>query len=424
MGARAEVSLEPTTAGPARLVFTGVWALAQSPAQLRDLPSQFQDVHEGIPPKKIKGRGGIRFQTTPSGVTLATNRDRTPPLWYSAAEEFGSWALATFAEQGDPQQLKIVKERLESLAVSFIDTFPIKRGQSWIDVETLPNHVKSVAMVVPRSVVTASVGNKINFGRMARQAGVEGVVIPRTFETAAKAIEALASQTKSSSDMVFVKSSTGTLGKEVWPVLAKDLPDFLKARGGLTRHELVQEGVQGLALHNGKKFWMRSWFIVHGGALYVSHYAMAIVFGEKFDSSTSSRWAHADFNHDGVVIDDVKVVTGEPSGAKWIAAIIAAAKVAGPMFASVVAESAEDNLKYHVLGVDAVPQASGSVMFVECNMFADMKLAPPKDRMAFAVLRLLFGVVKGGGEVDDDLTKVWTAPSPAPKPTYEPKSEL
>jgi hypothetical protein len=49
-------------------------------------------------------------------------------------------------------------------------------------------------------------------------------------------------------------------------------------------------------------------------------------------------------------------------------------------------------------------------MLVECNIMPAVEKKDPHDLLAVSVLRLLFGVVKGDGEVDVEMTKVWTAP--------------
>jgi hypothetical protein len=356
-----------------------------------------------------KGGIPIRFKKSSSGITVAANKGQS--LWRGAAEEFGVWARATLAKQQDPEKMRILKERMRSLALSYVDTYSINRGKSWIDVDSLPKGITSVALLIPRKVVTDTVGDKLHFGQLAKQVGVEGVVVPRTFESAAEALGALTGPTNSSkSNIVFVKSSTGTAGKEVEPVAIHGLAAFLAARGGLKRGELIQEEVDGLALHQGRKFVIRSWFIVHGGALYVSHHAFAIVHGQKYDASTASRDVHVDHDHPDTAAGDLKVFTGEAGRAKWVAAIIAAAKLAGPMFESVVAATAKDNLLYHVFGVDVIPKATGDVMFVECNIFPHMGVERPKDSMAFSVLRLLYGVLQGADEGDDEMTKVWSLP--------------
>jgi hypothetical protein len=116
----------------------------------------------------------------------------------------------------------------------------------------------------------------------------------------------------------------------------------LELRGGLKRHELIQEGVEGLALHNGKKLVIRSHFIVHGGALYVSHILVAIVHGLKFDTSTATHAVHVDHVHPDTMFGDLKDLVGDADinmkwladNMKWLAAIVAAAKLAGPMFES------------------------------------------------------------------------------------------
>jgi hypothetical protein len=214
--------------------------------------------------------------------------------------------------------------------------------------------------------------------------------------------------------MVFVKTSTSAGGHGVEPVQTKALATFLEGRGGLKPGELIQEGVDGLALHDGKKFVIRCYFIVYGGALYVSHNAVAVVHANAFDGSDTTREVHVDHKLAGTIIHDLQAVTGKEASATWIAAIIVAAKLAGPMFERVVAESAKDNLLYHVFGVDALPKTDGSVMFIECNISPNMVhpegAMVANNRMVRSVFRLLFGVLKGEGFVDDEMTKVWTLP--------------
>jgi hypothetical protein len=353
----------------------------------------------------------IRFVKSGSGITQAANRAQK--LWRNAADTFGAWAHATVYNQRDPQQLRILKERMQSLAVSYIDTYTIVNGQTWVVVDSLPKRITSVAQLIARKIVTDTVGDKIRFSRLAKQVGIEGTIVPRTFESAAEANEAFSGPTASdaSSDLVFIKSSISSAGRGVEPVLTKDLPAFLAARGGLKRGELIQEGVDGLALHNGKKFVIRSYFIVHGGALYLSHNALAMLHSKIFNASSALHEIHVDLSHADSIYSDLQGVVGDAANAKWIAAIAAAGKLAGPMFERVVAESATDNLRYHVFGVDVLPKASGAVMLVESNIFPNLERELPAiDRMAVSVLRLLFGVLKGGSDVDEEMTKVWTVP--------------
>jgi hypothetical protein len=64
-------------------------------------------------------------------------------------------------------------------------------------------------------------------------------------------------------------------------------------------------------------------------------------------------------------------------------------------------------------------------MFVESNVFPGMRIRRTKARMALSVLRLLYGLLQGDGEVDDEMTKVWSLPSPrVPKWETERRSEL
>jgi hypothetical protein len=388
------VTANPSTAleSKGRLLVSGVWE--HNAAQL------FVD---GQTLDSNKAGTAIRFERI-SNLTLAKNR--LHDLWQRAAKEFVSWALATFTQHGDPQQLNIVTERMQSLAFSYIDTHPIARGKSWVAADSLPKGISSVARLVSRKIVTDTVGDKRNFGRLAKQVGVEGTVVPRTFESAAEAIAALSSN----SNLVFVKSTSGAGGKEVEPVATKNLSTFLELRGGLKPHELIQEGIEGLALHNGKKLVIRSHFVVHGGALYVSRVLVAIVHGLNFDTSIATHAVHVDHAHPDTQYGDLKDFTGDADNTKWFAAVVAAAQLAGPMFERVVRETAEDNLQYHVFGVDVLPRSTGDVMFVECNIFPNIPDFKHYNDLAASVLRLIYGVQKGDGTVDDDLTKVWTLP--------------
>ena len=81
------------------------------------------------------------------------------------------------------------------------------------------------------------------------------------------------------------------------------------------------------------------------------------------------------------------------------------------MYEEVVAETAKDELLYHVYGADALPKNDGTVMIIDSNMYPNMRGDTKEmDRMAASVLRLVFGVLKGHGEVDEDLTRVWVLP--------------
>ena len=75
----------------------------------------------------------------------------------------------------------------------------------------------------------------------------------------------------------------------------------------------------------------------------------------------------------GVVKDDLTALFGEGANAKWIDAIVKAARQAGPMFERVVASTATDGkLLYAVHGIDALPKAGGGAMLIESNIFPSM----------------------------------------------------
>ena len=171
-----------------------------------------------------KHHSGTRLEKTSMGLFVAANR---PGGWTSAADNFARWALAVADARGTAA-LKVLQRRFETFALSYIDTY--NGGFLDLNTSSTPSSIVDVAELVDRKVVAWTLDDKLNYARTAKALGLEGTVVPRTFESLPEATAALAGGAEK---LLFVKSAGGSGGREVEAVLSTDLPAFLDARGGL-----------------------------------------------------------------------------------------------------------------------------------------------------------------------------------------------
>jgi prolyl 4-hydroxylase len=323
----------------------------------------------------------------------------------------------------------MLQMRLKTMAISYIDPF---KGNKLGFVG--PDSVTSIARTVHRNV-SNYIGDKRQFGREAKRVGIEGTVIPRTFESAVDAATVLGAD-PSASELVFLKGRFGTAGKEV---VAKHTKDLAAMTEGLPKHYIIQEGVKNLALFEGRKYTVRAYLVAHGGALFISRFAFAIIHGTQYDAADASF--ETQVKHEGYMKKGSKVIlrpvldlnsksldgvfAGDSGGEKLMNALTAAARLAGPMFDRIVESTRLDKHRFAIMGIDAIPKADGSVRFIECNSWPNLihtsevnaKVNVP---MVMSVLRKLFlsaSAAEEGGvdESDDDalddlslrLVKVW-----------------
>lgn len=217
---------------------------------------------EPAPSVSISKNKGVRLRKQPSGLhfVASTNRGATYAHSFEQATiELKRWA----ATQGEAMEQKL-KGAIEHVAVTYImtDGSP-DRGRSkghYLDAASIPDQITAIARLLPKAM-TDEIDDKRTFGRLAKEAGVEGTVVPRTFESAAEAFEVLAAD-PAASDIVFVKSAHGSGGDAITVERTTDLKTLI-----LPRHHIIQEGVTS---KSREVYKLRAFVIVHGGKLYLS----------------------------------------------------------------------------------------------------------------------------------------------------------
>lgn len=295
----------------------------------------------------------------------------------------------------------------------------------FLDLASTPEFdaVTAMARVLPKRM-TDYIDNKRSYGRLARQAGVEGTdsAVPRTFDTTADAIKVLGSD-PAASKYVFIKDVYGAGGLGVTVRRTADLKDV-----ELGPHQIIQAGVTKFALVEGRTIKIRTYVIAYRGKLYLSRH------WHGYKGSSLYNPDSADEDLDGQHVSQLflhkesKVAYWEKNGGayliaedaplrkEWTAGIAAAATLMLPMFDKIVSATADDPYRYHIFGLDAVPREDHSVQIIECNPFPNLitQQAPlaranlidggcTATRMLASVLRLLFGMEAG---VPDDLIEL------------------
>ena len=212
---------------------------------------------------------GARLKRTLSGMLFATTRGASVAASFeSGAALLQRWATAKgFATENE------LKKKLAYTAVTYIMTTTGEGRDTgmFLDLADTPEFdaVTVVIRVLPKRM-TDYIDDKRIFGRLAKQAGVEGAnsAVPRTFESVADAVKVLGAD-PAASKHVFIKDTYGSCGTGVHVELTKNLKskDFK-----LGDHQIIQEGVTNFALFEGRTVKIRAFFIAYRGRLYLSTY--------------------------------------------------------------------------------------------------------------------------------------------------------
>ena len=249
-----------------------------------------------------------------------------------------------------------------------------------------------------------------------QQAGVEGTVVPRTFDTAAAAFKTLSAD-PSASKVVFVKDVNGAGGLDI---VCKQVSSLERYK--LSPDAIIQEGATDFALVDGRKWTIRAYVVVHGGRLYVSRHFNGFKHPSRYNPDADAADLEQQHISNGNTNAHVKAKSFADVGGRlmgpsdledadvWTEALIDATRQMAQMYEAMVAATADDPYRYHIFGVDAIPRTSGTVQIIEVNPFPNLvafeaqpgkgnpdlasciKYSTEKVKMVASVLRLLFGM--------------------------------
>lgn len=217
-------------------------------------------------PAAVPVQGARLKRLRPSGMLYASTRKAFDKVFELAASSVLRWAAA----KGDAVKMQL-QRKLAHMAVTYIMTTSGEKRDTgmFLDLASTPESdaVTVIARVLPKRV-TDYIDDKRSYGRLARQAGVEGVdsVVPRTFESTADAIKVLGAD-PGASKYVFIKDVGAAGGLGISVRHTADLKDV-----ELGKHQIIQEGVTKFVIVEQRKFKIRLYVIAYRGKLYLSRY--------------------------------------------------------------------------------------------------------------------------------------------------------
>lgn len=327
---------------------------------------------------------GARLKRLPnSGMLYASTRKAFDKTFELAALSVLRWAAA----KGDAVKMQL-QRKLAHMAVTYIMTTSGEKRDTgmFLDLASTPEFdaVTGIARVLPKRM-TDHVDDKRNYGRLAKQAGVEGTdsAVPRTFESTADAVKVLSAD-PAACKYVFIKDVHGSGGTGISVRRTADLKDIK-----IGPHQIIQEGVTKVVLVEGRSLKIRTYLVVYCGKLYLSRYWGAFKGSSLYDPDKAEseddlnrQLVSQHFNHSMSKNDYWKANGGRmliaedaPLRKEWTAAIVTATTMMAPVFDTIVAATTNDPYRYHVLGLDAIVRKESeeySVQIIEANPFPDL----------------------------------------------------
>lgn len=358
---------------------------------------------------------GARLHLLPSGMLFATTRGYR----VAAVFERGILELQRQTALESPEAVKTLRQKLNHIAVTYACQFcdgatPTGTGRK-LSFVGIPERISVIVQLVHK-LTTDYIDDKQVFGRLARQAGVEGTVVPRTFASTAEAIKVLTAD-PAASEVVFIKPIGGAGGKAVRCMRVADLHSVQ-----IGKHDIIQEGATNFALLRERKWTIRAYVVIHNGRLYVSRHFNGFKHATPYNpSAVDLDEQHISNGHTEAHRKATSFETAggrlvgpsdfDDNGTAWTEAVINAVKRMAPMFGKITAATKHDPYRYLVLGIDAIPRLGGDVQIIEVNPYPNLSAfedqspdfgnpdqktcemyTREKVRLLASVFRLIFGM--------------------------------
>jgi hypothetical protein len=373
------------------------------------------DCIEGI---KEGGQGSKenRFQLSSSGLYIASNRGFSD-VWNLTSGMLLHWS------QMAPERTKAWAAKIKTDALSYVDT---NGGHQLVfdSNGSLPTSISTIWKVVPRNV-TNFIDDKLTFGKAAREAGLEGTFVPRTFETKEHAEDVLDPK---ETEIFFVKDRFGTKGKGITIHSIEELPNL-----ELPKWHVIQNAVnKDLALYDDRKVTARLFFIVMHGGLFVHHSGWIKAQSSPYDPKATNHSTHVSHDYKSVYNIDLYVPPMEidfhmpfhafmydernwgpnfdmkvENATMWMNSFVDMGKQCAPKLLLPIIEYTRHNPhSFSLLGVDVVPLKNGRLCMLEINTYPSFF----RFDITTDVILTMFGMDQVDQELEKRLTKVWEMP--------------
>jgi hypothetical protein len=324
-----------------------------------------------------------------------------------------------------PERTKAWPSKIETDALSYVDTHYGHQLVIDNDDGSLPASINTIWRVVPRKVTDFIDDKQLTFGKAARQAGLEGTLVPRTFETKEHAEDVLDPQ---ETEIFFVKDRFGTKGKGITIHSIEELPNL-----ELPKWHVIQSAVnKDLALYGDRKLTARLFFVVMHGALYVHHSGWIKAQSSPYDSKATNYSTHVSHDYKSVYNIDLHVPPMEidfhkpfhasmfdernwghlfdmnvENSTMWMNTFANMGKKSAPkLLLPIIEHTRQDPHSFSLLGVDVVPLKDGGLRMLEINTYPSFF----RFDITTDVILTMFGMNQVDAELEKRLTKVWELP--------------
>ncbi|KAL3913310.1 MAG: hypothetical protein SGARI_000720 [Bacillariaceae sp.] len=312
------------------------------------------------------------------------------------------------------------RDAIETIGFSYIDGWQGHR-LAWVESDD-EQGLESVFKVVDRKHTELQYNDKRGFAMIAKAAGVEGDLVPRTFFTKQEAMEKISPDDV---DVLFVKDVTGTFGRGISLISFEELKELL-----LPKYHIIQEGLtRNLALVNGTRVTVRGHFVIMGGRIFCHHRGFVQVHTAQFDPQSKSRdvqVSHQDYTtfnldmrfprstpaflNETVVGHTWKAgyfdLESVQNGTKWMQNIVNMGPKLGQMWEPIVRMTQADPSRFAFWGADLIPMEDGSFKMLEINTYPAFKRF---DVMTDVILTAL-GLQSYDNDIDTRLVELWKLP--------------
>ena len=229
--------------------------------------------------------------------------------------------------------------------------------------------------------------SKAALNRLVRQHGVQDL-FPATY---ARIEDALAH--RGEAGLWFVKPAHLSGGRGIEVVAGTDLPGF-----ELPPHHIIQEGIEDIALIQGKKFTCRTYVLIWNSAVYQSDEGFALIHAPPYRPGSTDyavQVVHRGFREDRE--DGVRMVplSALDVGRHILHRSARAVSRLRPVFGQALSASSE--LKYIILGIDLLLLNTGDIRLIEINAIPNFIHSPTINSRVnvplFAhVMRMVYGL--------------------------------
>ncbi|WP_411360744.1 hypothetical protein [Pseudidiomarina sp. YC-516-91] len=257
---------------------------------------------------------------------------------------------------------RIVEEAMRKLSLQFALLRHLRPFSYWDVFYGDPPAVNTDVFRLVSNDVLQRVDSKKFLAREAKRLGLEGHLVPYTFESVAEA----QTLSRDANSIWFMKPVYATGGRGIECIRHRELN-----RLQLPNHHILQTQITDLELFDGRKYTARAYVFIFNKHVYCFDDGFVMIHGAPFDAAStdfSAQVDHADYyKPDGCV--KMATLADLPDYPEKLASIVSALAQLNPVLEPLI--TASSPYRYALIGIDLLFQQHNKVQIVELNTKAN-----------------------------------------------------